>query len=127
MKYPLAITDRLIDTYGSHIALGYDIMCAFNVTLACSSIGDKARDAGLFGVVPSFHGYAHNHGCQLDWHPLYNEGIGLEDFEECERTFSKSNELAVVTRFSTQYHRHQEINEFLFHHDLDKYMTSGLY
>lgn len=127
MKYPLAITDRLIDMYGSHIALGYDIMCAFNVTLASSSIGDKARDAGLFGVVPSFHGYAHNRGCQLDWHPLYSEGIGLEDFEECEWTFSKSNELAAVTRFSTQYHHHQEINQFLFYHDLDKYVTSGLY
>lgn len=126
MKYPLAVTDHLINTFGSDIALGYDIMCAFNVTLDRSSIGVKARDAGLVGVVPSFHGYAHNRGCQLDWHPLYTDGVGLEDFEECERTFSKSNELAMVTRFSTPYHRHQEINEFLFHHDLDKYATSGL-
>ncbi|KAF8336202.1 hypothetical protein F5887DRAFT_1247567 [Amanita rubescens] len=125
MKYPLAITDHLIDTYGPRIALGYDIMCAFNVTLARSSIGVKARDAGLVGVVPSFHGYAHNRGCQLGWHPLYTDGVGLEDFEECERTFSKSNELATVTRFATPYHRHQEINEFIFHHDIDKHVNSA--
>ena len=28
---------------------------------------------------------------------MYVEGVGLEDFEECERTFSRSNELASVT------------------------------
>ncbi len=126
MKYPLVITDHLINTYGPRIALGYDIMCAFNVTLARSSIGVKARDAGLVGVVPSFHGYAHNCDCQLGWHPLYTDGVGLEDFEECERTFSKSNELATVTRFATPYHRHQEINEFIVHHNIDKHVNSGL-
>ena len=127
MKYPLAITDRLIDTYGSNIMVGYDIMCAFNVTLQRSSIGKKACDAKLKGVVPSFHGYAHNCICQLDWHPLYTNSVGLEDFEECERTFSQSNELAAVTRLATPYHRHQQINEFLLHHDQDKYAASGTY
>ena len=88
MKYLLAITNQLLTNYGSHIALGYDIMCAFHVTLGCSSITKKACDASLTGIVLSFHGYAHNQACQLDWHPLHVDGTGLEDFEECERTFS---------------------------------------
>lgn len=125
MKYPLAVTDKLLSTYGSHVAIGYDIMCAFHVTLSCSCVGVKARDASLTGVVLSFHGYAHNRACQLDWHPLYIDGTGLEDFEECERTFSRTNELACVTRLATPYHWHQEINQYLMFHDFDKYATTG--
>jgi hypothetical protein len=51
--------------------------------------------------------------------------MGIEDFEECERTFARSNELAAVTRFATPFHRHLEINEFLHFHDLDKHANSG--
>ncbi|KIL54725.1 hypothetical protein M378DRAFT_92014 [Amanita muscaria Koide BX008] len=125
MKYPLAITNWLIDMYGTNIMLGYDIMCAFSITLERSSIGKKARDANLKGIVPSFHGYAHNRACQLEWHPLYTNGVGLEDFEECEHTLSQSNQLAAVTRLATPYHRHQQINEFFLHHDQDKYVMSA--
>ena len=127
MKYPLAITNRLLTNYGTRIALGYDIMCAFHVTLGRSDIAQKACDLSLTGVVPSFHGYAHNRACQLDWRPLHVEGTGLEDFEECERTFSRTNELAPVTRLATPYHRHQEINNFLMFHDFDKYVATGWY
>ena len=92
--------------------------------LGCSGITEKARKASLTGVVPSFHGYAHN---QVEWHPLHVEGTGLEDFEECERTFSRTNELAPVTQLAMPYHRHQEINDFLMFHDFDKYMATGWY
>ena len=88
MKYPLAITNWPLTNYGSRIALGYDIMCAFHVMLGCSGIAEKAHKASLTGIVLSFHGYVHNRACQLEWHPLHVEGTGLEDFEECERTFS---------------------------------------
>ena len=54
MKYPLAITDRLIDTYGSNIMVGYDIMCAFNVTLQHSSIGKKPVMRSLRVSYPAF-------------------------------------------------------------------------
>lgn len=55
------------------------------------------------------------------------EGVGLEDFEECERTFHKSNELASITRLATPFHRQQQIDEHFFFHDLDKHATSGEY
>ncbi|KAJ3499863.1 hypothetical protein NLJ89_g10044 [Agrocybe chaxingu] len=125
MKYPLSVVNRLMDDFGSDICLGYDIMCAFTKTLAKSSIGKKTVAFRLHGVVPAFHGHAHNRGCQVRWHPTFVEGVGLEDFEECERTFCRSNELASVTRLATPYHRQQHVDEHFHFHDLDKHAGSG--
>jgi hypothetical protein len=126
MKYPLAITSKLLDVYGQDLVLAYDIACVFMKTVSRSSLGPRATALGLKGVVPAFHGHAHNRGCQVDWHPMYIDGAGLEDFEECERTFSKSNELAVGTRLATQFHRHQQIEQHFIFHDEDKLASSGL-
>lgn len=125
MKYPLAVVKRLLDLYGADIGLGYDIMCAFYKTLLRSSLGRRVVGLNLRGVVPAFHGHAHNRGCQVDWHPIFFEGVGLEDFEECERTFCLSNNLATVTRLSTPFHRQQQIDEHFAFHDLDKHAASG--
>ncbi|KAJ6475630.1 hypothetical protein DFH09DRAFT_855704, partial [Mycena vulgaris] len=38
MKYPLAVSDHLLETYGEDLVLGYDIMCAFFKTLKRSSL-----------------------------------------------------------------------------------------
>jgi hypothetical protein len=57
---------------------------------------------------------------------MYTEGVGLEDFEECERTFGKSNELAAVTRLASPYHRVQHIDEHFIFHDQDKHAMSGM-
>lgn len=125
MKYPLAVVNRLFESYGSDICLGYDIMCAFFKTLSRSTLGEKVIAFQMHGVVPSFHGHAHNRTCQLRWHPMYTEGVGLEDFEECERTFSKSNELASVTRLASPFHRRQHMDEHYRFHDQDKHAASG--
>ncbi|KAJ6552543.1 hypothetical protein B0H10DRAFT_2229907 [Mycena sp. CBHHK59/15] len=125
MKYPLAISNHIMDTYGEDYVLGYDIMCAFFKTLQHSSLGAKTVALRLRGVVPAFHGHAHNRECQIGWHPLYVEGVGLEDFEECERTFAKSNNLASITRLSSPFHRQQQIDEHFYFHDLDKHASSG--
>ncbi|PPQ90198.1 hypothetical protein CVT25_001370, partial [Psilocybe cyanescens] len=126
MKYLMAVINRLFDSYRGDIALGYDIMCAFVKTLANSSLKQRVIGMRLQGVVPAFHGHAHNRTCQCHWHPMYMDGVGLEDFEECERTFAKSNELAAVTRLATPYHRHQQIDEHFRFHDDDKYAcTTG--
>ncbi|KAJ7683507.1 hypothetical protein B0H14DRAFT_2422398 [Mycena olivaceomarginata] len=125
MKYPLAIVTKLFELYGGDIALGYDIMCAFYKTLLRSSLGRDTVKLRLRGVVPAFHGHAHNRGCQLSWHPMYMEGVGLEDFEECEHTFSLSNNLANCTRLATPFHRQQQIDEHFHFHDKDKYVASG--
>ncbi|KAJ6486300.1 hypothetical protein DFH09DRAFT_948870 [Mycena vulgaris] len=125
MKYPLAIVKWLLDHYGADIGLGYDIMCAFFKTLLRSSLGARVVGLRMQGVVPAFHGHAHNRTCQIGWHPLYVEGVGLEDFEECERTFAQSNHLASSTRLATAFHRQQQIDEHFAFHDLDKHASSG--
>ena len=125
MKYPLAIANRLFDLYGADIGLGYDIFCAFIKTLLRSSLGVKAVALRLQGVVPAFHSHAHNRACQVQWHPMYMEGVGLEDFEECECTFYKSNKLASITHLATPFHRQQQIDEHFFFHDLNKHAASG--
>jgi hypothetical protein len=124
-KYPLAIMKHLFDTYGADIAVGYDVACTFSKTLLKSSLGARATELRYRGIVPSFHGYSHNRACQLVWHPMHVDGVGIEDFEECERTFAKSNELASATRLATAFHRHQKIDQHFAFHDLDKYAESG--
>src|ERR1700730_818775 len=104
MKYPLAVLNKLFEVYGHDLVVAYDTACAFMKTVFRSSLGTKARELRLRGIVPAFHGHAHNRACQVDWHPMYVEGVGLEDFEECECTFSKSNDLAPGTRLTTPFH-----------------------
>ncbi|KAF8220849.1 hypothetical protein L208DRAFT_1331446, partial [Tricholoma matsutake] len=96
MKYPIAVVNQLLDQYGEDIGLGYNIMCAFIKTLLRSSLGAKTVGLRLQGIVPAFHSHTHNQGCHVYWHPMDMEGVGLEDCEECEQTFYKSNELASI-------------------------------
>ncbi len=85
MKYPLAIVNRVVEVYGPilSVVLGYDIWCEFMKTLGRSSLGPRASGV-VSGVVPAFHGHSHNRRCQVDWHPMYMDGVGKEDFEGCE-------------------------------------------
>jgi len=56
---------------------------------------------------------------------MYACGVGLEDFEECERTFSLSNVLASTVRLATRYYRQIMIEDFFDFHDIDKHTSSG--
>ncbi|OBZ66016.1 hypothetical protein A0H81_14010 [Grifola frondosa] len=125
MKYPLAMVDRLIEVYGSNVKVGYDIWCAFAKTLANSSLGGPSVKACLSGVVPAFHGHSHNRGCQVNWHPMYMEGVGKEDFEGCERLFSESNALASGTRLASAFHRQQAMEQFFSFWGDQKHAESG--
>ena len=125
MKYPLAVTKKLMDVYGDDIALGYDIACSFMKTVGRSSLSLQAREKRLTGIVPSFHGHSHNRLCQVFWHPTYVKGIGKEDLEGCERVFSASNALASTTRLATPFHRVQDIEEHFLVWDEDKHVESG--
>ncbi|KAH7903213.1 hypothetical protein BJ138DRAFT_1020992, partial [Hygrophoropsis aurantiaca] len=121
MKYPLASVKKLLDVCGPNICIGYDIKCRFWQVLLRSSLGPLAQRLNLSGVVQAFHGYAHNRYCQLTHHSKYMVGAGKEDFETCERTFSESNALAPETRFASEFHRHQAIDEHFIFADEEKY------
>lgn len=120
-KYPLAHTARFMQFYGADLAVGYDIACSFATTVKNSSLGSRAKQQCLRFVVPAFHGYAHNRHCQLSWHPLYLQGLGIEDLEICERVFRGSNALARITRHASHFHRQQAIDMYFHQHDEDKY------
>ncbi|KAF8578460.1 hypothetical protein K439DRAFT_1638825 [Ramaria rubella] len=121
-KYGLAITDKILEALGDNIGEGDDIGCAFASTVNSSILlGDKACQRHLRMIVLAFHGHAHNRSCQLSWHPLYIPGLGLEDFETCERVFLQSNHLAAVTWHTSAFHCHQAIEEWAGFWDEDKY------
>ena len=72
-------------------------------------------------VVNVFHGHAHNHMCQLQYHPLYLPGTGLEDFETCEHVFSSSNATAVLICHASYFHYIQYLELHFSQWDADKY------
>ncbi|KAJ7306958.1 hypothetical protein DFH08DRAFT_918538 [Mycena albidolilacea] len=112
-KYPLAVVEVLLDTFGLKLGGGYDIGCHFESTLKNSELGDKVRTNRFKSLVGSFHGHAHNQLCQLSFLATYVEGLGLEDLEGCERYFSRSNALAKSVHYASKFHRRQEITTFM--------------
>jgi hypothetical protein len=120
-KYPLAVTNRLLEVFGPRFALGYDIGCGFSGTITRTSLASTAAAKSLRMLVPLFHGHAHNRLCQLRFLPLYLAALGLEDFEGCERAFSKSNEVSKTTRYASRFHRQQAIVDHFRQWDSDKY------
>jgi hypothetical protein len=109
-KYLLAIVNRLIDVLGTDLMISYDIGCGFSATAKKSiKLGPKVCTARCNFCVGSFHGHAHCRLCQIDWHPLYINGSGLEDYEGCERAFAESNAVAGSTRHASKFHRKQGI------------------
>lgn len=118
--------NRLIDVYGHNLTIGYDIGCAFSKTILKSpKLASKAAAANTCMLVPSCHGHTHNRACQLQWHPMYIPGAGLEDFETCERVFSQLNALASGTRHASVFHRIQAIEDYFKFWDEDKYTSLG--
>ena len=121
-KYALAITNEFIDTFRPKIMFGYDIGCIFSATAYNSPlVGPKLPESGNRYCMGSFHGHTHNWWCQLNWHPLYNPGCGLEDFKTCEHVFSCSNRLAACTWHASPFHRRQLISWWLNCQNQDKY------
>ncbi|KIK18075.1 hypothetical protein PISMIDRAFT_110128 [Pisolithus microcarpus 441] len=116
-KYALAVTSKLLDVFSSDLGGGYDISCRFKTTLASSILGERARSLNYTSLVNAFHGHAHNRLCQLDNLMTYVEGLGLEDLEGCECAFSKSNALALSTRYVSIFHRRQAIACYFEHND----------
>ncbi|KAG2743926.1 hypothetical protein P692DRAFT_20878574 [Suillus brevipes Sb2] len=103
-KYPLAITDALIDLYGQDIGVGYDVGCTFSKIVQDSPLlGTKSHDARIKFCVNTFHG-----------------GFGLEDLETMEHVFSASNAVARTMRYATQYHWTQALDLHFQQWDNDK-------
>ncbi|KAF8574808.1 hypothetical protein K439DRAFT_1624058 [Ramaria rubella] len=121
-KYPIAIMDHLVNVFSPNIMSRYDIGCSFSGTINNSpKVGPKIRQNNTCFCCGSFHGHAHCRLCQLDWHPLYIDGSGLEEYEGCEHSFSDSNGMGRRTRYATRFHRQQILTLHFEHWDKDKY------
>ncbi|KAG1831132.1 hypothetical protein EV424DRAFT_1525877 [Suillus variegatus] len=116
-KYPLAVVAKLLDVFGGNLGGGYDIGCQFKTTLNNSTLGPLARSLNHTCLVGAFHGHAHRRLCQLVSLTTYIKGLGIEDLETCERTFSKSNSLALSLRYASVFHRQQSIDSYFEHND----------
>ncbi|PBK96125.1 hypothetical protein ARMGADRAFT_1142864 [Armillaria gallica] len=108
-KYPLAITEQLLDLYGDDLGIGYDAGCKFGTTHA-----HALRFSLLVGL---FHGHAHQCLCQILFLTTYILGLGLEDLEGCEHFFSGSNALAAAIRHASRFHQHQAITTYMKYKD----------
>ncbi|KAJ7451074.1 hypothetical protein FB451DRAFT_1284595 [Mycena latifolia] len=126
-KYGFAVVNHLIHVLGE-VGDGYDIGCKFaKMVNAHPVLGPLARENKFRSLVGAFHGHAHNRRCQLCNLAIYVEGVGLEDLEECETFFSKSNALAASTRYATAFHRKQAITTYFKHTDVyDTYQALSL-
>jgi hypothetical protein len=119
------MVSKALETYGENVFIGYDIGCSFSSTVRNSSLGSTARDLHLRMGTPAWHGWSHNRQCQLDNHPLFINGLGLEDGEGCERVFSRTNGCARVTRYNTKFHRKQVIDMTVKQWNIDKHGNIG--
>ncbi|TFK79319.1 hypothetical protein K466DRAFT_505734 [Polyporus arcularius HHB13444] len=124
-KYALAMASRVNAKIPGKKMIGYDIGCAFEETVLHSILRAAFEESGSRFCVPAFHGYSHSYNCQVQYHPNAIEGVGLEDFEESERVFNRSNELAIITHHASRFRRHLAINMFFRQWDHERYASIG--
>ncbi|KAI6012899.1 hypothetical protein BKA83DRAFT_4063727, partial [Pisolithus microcarpus] len=121
-KYALAIVEQVLDICGPDQAIGHDIGCSSRKTILSSLLGQRAKDLNLQVVINAFHGFAHNHVCQLQNHLLYLAGLGIEDLKTCERIFANSNSTAALIRHASSFHWMQFLDLHFDQWDSDKYL-----
>ncbi|KAK7438765.1 hypothetical protein VKT23_017896 [Stygiomarasmius scandens] len=122
-KYGLAMVATALEVLDDQWVMAYNISCSFSHTINASSLGSRFNEHKCCTCVNAFHGYSHNFLCQLLFHPLNIDGMGLEDLETLERIFSASNQLASITCYATAYCRHVLIDIFFRQWDEEKYQN----
>jgi len=119
--------NKLLDVHGTNQAIGSDIRCSLASSVAASSIWDKVSCNTLQLAVNAFHGHAHNRWCQLENHPLYRHGFGLEDLETCKQIFASSNAMAPLIRHALHFHYIQYLNLHFNQWNTDRYLELSKY
>ncbi|EGO04439.1 hypothetical protein SERLA73DRAFT_148949 [Serpula lacrymans var. lacrymans S7.3] len=107
-KYPLAVVEKLLNTFGDGLAGGFNINCKFKTTLCKSSLREKACRLDHTCLVSAFHGHAHRRLCQLDHLATYIKKLGLEDLEGCKKQaiityFEHNNTFEVYQNLTRQF------------------------
>ncbi|KAJ7817185.1 hypothetical protein B0H14DRAFT_3474817 [Mycena olivaceomarginata] len=117
-KYGLAVINHLIRVLGE-VMMGIDVGCKTGrMVKAHPRLSELALQNNFKAVVGAFHGLGHGRLCSVCHMSMYVNGMGLEDCENCESYFSKSNALASSTRYSTVFRRQQAITMYMQHTDV---------
>ncbi|KAG1752328.1 uncharacterized protein EDB91DRAFT_1243104 [Suillus paluster] len=127
VKYGLAAVNRLLGVCGADQAIGHNIACSSRKNIATSSISAKAAELNLQVVINAFHGFSHDRRCQLHNHPLYLNGLGLEDLETCKCIFASSNSAAVLIRHASYFHWMQFLDLHFDQWDMDRYTDLSVF
>ncbi|KAJ7680000.1 hypothetical protein B0H14DRAFT_3101793 [Mycena olivaceomarginata] len=117
-KYGLSVINHLLRVLGE-VTVGIDVGCKVaRQVKAHPQLSVLAKENNFKAVVGAFHGLGHGRLCSICNMAMYVDGMGLEDCENCESYFSKSNALGATTRYSTVFHRQQAISTYMRHTDL---------
>ncbi|KAG1883117.1 hypothetical protein F4604DRAFT_1576688 [Suillus subluteus] len=120
VKCGLASINKVLDVCGNDQAIGHNITCLSQKTIATNLIGQKAKELCLQLVINTFHGFSHNHCCQLENHPLYLIGLGIEYLETCECIFASSNSTALLIQHTSHFYWIQFLDLHFDKWDMDK-------
>ncbi|KAJ7326242.1 hypothetical protein DFH08DRAFT_916828 [Mycena albidolilacea] len=117
-KYGLSVINHLPRVLGE-VTVGIDVGCKVaRQVKAHPQLSVLAKENKFKAVVGAFHGLGHGRLCSICNMAMYVDGMGLEDCENCESYFAKSNALAPTTCYSTVFHRQQAISTYMCHTDL---------
>ena len=87
-KYPLAVVNKMLTTFGKNQGSRYNTGCQFKTMLNNSSIGPLTWSLNYTSLIDAFHGHACQHLGQLSH---LQKGLGIEDLGMCEWVFSQLN------------------------------------
>jgi hypothetical protein len=114
----LSVINHLISVLGE-VTISIDVGCKVARQMkAHPHLCEPAAKNNFKAVVGAFHGWDHGRLCTICNMCMYVDGMGLEDCENCESFFAKSNAIAATTRYATVVHRHQAISNYMRHTDL---------
>ncbi|KAJ7676315.1 hypothetical protein B0H14DRAFT_2423574 [Mycena olivaceomarginata] len=99
-KYGFAVLNHLISVLGE-VTMGHDIGCKMaKMVKAHPRLGPLAAKNNFKLVGGAFHGLGHVRLCSVCNMSMYVNGMGLEDCENYESYFAKSNALASITCYT---------------------------
>ncbi|KAG2107636.1 uncharacterized protein F5147DRAFT_577590, partial [Suillus discolor] len=122
----LAIVNRLLNVCSVDQAIRYDIACSFCKTIATSSIGAKVAELNLQNVINTFHGFSHDCHYQLQNHPLYLNGLRLEDLKTYEYIFTSLNSVVVLIRHVSYFHWMQFLDLHFNQWNMNRYFDLSM-
>ncbi|ESK83837.1 hypothetical protein Moror_13520 [Moniliophthora roreri MCA 2997] len=92
----------------------YNLGCRAERTVAKSLLFSLAERQKLLMLIGILHRHAHQRLCQLAFLLVYVIGAGIENLEQCECYFSKSNALGGYVAHHDEYKTYANLSKFIY-------------